>query len=198
MSLVRSGAQTLDSLYELFSQAELVEVMPAVILPLLDQAAILTADWYENLAPGTTFRVSDDQLAVSEGRVNYTAVWTFRQSGMETPAARMTGAFQRMAFDASRAVVVANAKREGVAWHRDAQADACSFCRLLTVDPHAYSGKYVDMPSHNHDCRCIAVVSRPGNPYVTPEYIASWRNEVTRSKSASLTSTLAHMESSNV
>lgn len=193
-TLVGRGARTLDNVYTLYPQEQVVESIQHLVMPIVDLAAVLSADWYTKLAPDENFTVSDTH-GVGVGRVNYTAVWSYKQSGIATPADRMIGAFQRMVFDASRNVVVANAKAEGVPWHRDARAATeCSFCKLLTVNPHAYNGKYVEMPSHNHDCRCIAVASRPGNQYVEPDYVQRWREVVNAEKTGDLTSTLAGMD----
>ena len=193
IGLVRAGGQTLDSLFAIQPRQALTTSMTPLLMPYIDLAAITTADWYDGLAPESGYRVLDEH-DVNEERINYTAEWVFNQPGHELPADRMIGAFQRMIFDASRRVVISNAKNEGVPWYRDALADACSFCRLLTVDPQAYQGKYVDMPSHNHDCRCLAVVSRPGNPYKPPEYVGDWEREVRRERTGDLTATLAEMD----
>ncbi|HJT91704.1 MAG TPA: hypothetical protein VJ777_07130, partial [Mycobacterium sp.] len=157
VTLTRRGQRTLSNLFDTYNQAQLAEAVPHVVLPIIDLAAVSTAAWYADLDDASSFVPVDDSR-VQEGRVNYTLSWAFNQTGESSPADRFIGAFQRMVFDGSRNVVVASAKLEGVPWHRDALPDACSFCRLLTVDPQAYDGKYVEMPSHNHDCRCLAVV----------------------------------------
>lgn len=193
VSLTRRNADELRYAFEGLDADERAELIPEMIRPVIYQAAILTADWYDNLQPDSRFRVSDDQNTVTDGRINYTVEWAWAAPGAEDPVDRMLGAFQRMVFDGSRGVVLDNAKREGVPWHRDAQEAACSFCRLLTVDPEAHNGKYVDMSSHNHDCRCIAVASRGDNVYVPPDYVQDWRSEVEANKSGDLTATLAAM-----
>lgn len=198
LTLVRRGENTLDSLFETYSRAQLEETITHIVLPIVDLAAIITADWYHELDPVLKYTPTDEQTAVKEGRINYTLSWAFEQTGEVTPADRMIGAFQRMVFDSSRNIVVTNAKAEGVPWHRDALPDACGFCRLLTVDPHAYHGKYVEMPSHNHDCRCLAVVSRGDNTYQPPSYVEDWRREVDANRSGDLTTTLAGMDDGRV
>lgn len=198
ITLTRRGERTLDNLFATYTQAQLADTITRVVMPIVDLAAVLTAHWYTNLDLASKFNPSDTQTAVSAGRINYTLGWVFGQHGEVTPADRMVGAFQRMVFDASRNVVVSNAKREGVPWFRDARPDACSFCRLLTVDPHAYHGKYVEMPSHNHDCRCLAVVSRGDNIYRPPAYVDEWRREVDAQRAGNLTTVLAGMEHDHV
>lgn len=195
---MRHGENTLDNLFEIYTRIQLEDAVPSIVMPFVDLAAVITADWYTNLNPDSKFVPTDEQFAVKEGRIAYTLAWSFEQHGEVTPGDRMTGAFQRMVFDASRNIVVTNAKTEGMAWHRDALPDACEFCRLLTVDPHAYRGKYVDMPSHNHDCRCLAVVSRGANVYDPPSYVEEWRREVEANKTGNLTETLAGMGESHV
>lgn len=198
ITLTRRGERTLDSLFETYSRPQLEETISHIVLPIVDLAAIITADWYYDLDTNARYAPTDEQTAVKEGRINYTLSWAFEQSGEITPADRMIGAFQRMVFDSSRNIVVSNAKAEGVPWHRNALPDACEFCRLLTVDPHAYRGKYVEMPSHNHDCRCLAVASRGANTYQHPSYVEGWRREVEANRSGDLTTTLAGMDDSRV
>lgn len=197
VSLTRRGERTLSNLFDTYTKAQLEDTISHIVLPIVDLAAIRTAAWYAELNPTSRF-VPIDNSGVQEGRVNYTLQWAFNQPGEITPADRFIATFQRMVFDGSRNVVVGSAKLEGVPWHRDALPDACPFCRLLTVDPSAYNGKYVDMPSHNHDCRCLAVVSRGENVYTHPDYVDAWRTEVSREKTGELTSTLAGMEDTRV
>lgn len=195
VSLTQREAEVLRYAIDGLDAEDRARLIPELVRPVITQAAVLTAAWYDSLLPTSRFRVSSDQNTVSEGRINYTTAWAWAAKGTEDPIDRMLGAFQRMVFDGSRGVVIDNAKREGAQWHRDAQEKACSFCRLLTVDPNAYNGKYVDMSSHNHDCRCIAVVSRGDNPYIPPPYVQRWKDEVEADKSGNLTETLAAMNS---
>lgn len=192
MSLVREGTDEIRGVFGLYSPEYVQSILPSLITPTLDRASILTADWYQNLSD-KPFRVREF-FPVSEGRINYTSAWAYKLAGEADPVEHMAGAFQRMVFDCGRQTVIGNAKLERVKWERDANEDSCPFCRLLTVDPHAYNGKYVDMPSHNHDCRCIAVASRDGNPYIPPAYVQTWRDEHERKKTGNLTETLAAME----
>ena len=197
MQQVRQGTELIHGIYDLYDQAAVEEMMPALINPILDTAAILTAEWYHELSPDSPYSPTEF-FPVTEGRINYTTAWSFKLSGDARPVEHMSGAFQRMVFDSSRQTVIGNAKAEGVQWERDARAEACPFCRLLVVDPGAYQGKYVDMPSHNHDCECVAVASRDGNPYVPPDYVKTWADEEERKRSASLTATLAAMTDERV
>lgn len=191
LELVAEGTSDIRGVYGMHSPEFVAEVMPALITPILDRASILTAEWYQSLSE-KNFRVRE-YFPVSEGRINYTTAWAAKLAGEADPVDHMAGAFQRMVFDCGRQTVIGNAKQEGVQFHRDPNEDACPFCRLLTVDPTAHRGKYVDMPSHNHDCRCIAVVSREGNPYTPPEFVEAWKAEAEAKKSGDLTSTLAAM-----
>lgn len=191
VQLTAEGTSDIRGVYDLYTPAHIEEIMPALITPILDRASILTAEWYQSLSE-KNFRVQE-YFPVTEGRINYTTAWANKIAGEAQPVEHMAGAFQRMVFDCSRQTVINNAKREGVPFHRDANEDACPFCRLLTVDPSAHQGKYVDMPAHNHDCRCVAVVSREGNPYTPPEFVEAWKAEAEAKKSGDLTSTLAAM-----
>lgn len=197
ISKVREGTDLIHGVFELYSPGAVAEIMPALITPILDQTSILTAEWYDSLNPESRYRTREF-FPVSEGRINYTVQWAQELNGPTRPVEHMSGAFQRMVFDCSRQTVVGNAKLEGVPFFRDAREEACDFCRLLTVDPNAHHGKYVDMPSHNHDCRCIAVASRGENLYVPPRYVEKWKAEVEANKSGSLTQTLANMAETQV
>lgn len=198
ISLTRRGERTLGNLFDTYRRDQLEDTIVYHLMPIIDLAAIITANWYTELNSSARFVPTDAQTAVKDGRINYTLAWAFGQHGEVQPADRMVGAFQRMVFDSSRNIVVTNAKLEKVPWFRDARPDACSFCRLLTVDPHAYRGKYVDMPSHNHDCRCLAVVSRGDNTYQEPPYVDGWRREAQANKAGDLTVRLAGMEDDHV
>lgn len=198
VTISRHGEQTLANLFDLYSQEQLADTIAHVLMPIVDLAAITTADWYASLDPSSRYLPTDAQDAVKDVRINYSLAWSFGQRGDAQPVDRMTGLFQRMVFDSSRNIVITNAKLEQVPWFRDARAEACSFCRLLTVDPHAYHGKYVEMPSHNHDCRCLAVVSRGDNIYSPPPYVEDWRREVAANRTGDLTSMLAGMEDEHV
>lgn len=198
ITLTRRGERTLSSLFNTYSEAQLKDTMVHHVMPILDLAATVTADWYRELNPGSRYHPIDTQDAVKEGRINYSLAWAYGQTGEVDPVDRMTGLFQRMVFDSSRNVVISNAKLEKVPWFRDANEDACSFCRLLTVNPGAYHGKYVEMPSHNHDCRCLAVVSRGDNVYQEPSFVAEWRREAQANKAGDLTAVLAGMEEDHV
>lgn len=198
ITLTRRGERTLGNLFDVYSQAQLTDTIVHHVRPIVDLAAIVTADWYSSLDRSSRFTPTDTQTAVKDVRINYSLAWSFGQHGEIQPVDRMIGLYQRMVFDSSRNIVITNAKTEKVPWHRDARADACSFCRLLTVDPHAYNGKYVEMPSHNHDCRCLAVVSRGDNIYHPPSYVEDWRREVAANRTGDLTSMLAGMEDEHV
>lgn len=193
MAKVREGTELIHAVFDLYTPEVVQEMMPALITPILDQTSILAAEWYDTINPESGYR-TQEFFPVSEGRINYTTAWAYKLNGETRPVEHMSGAFQRMVFDCSRQTVIGNAKLEGVPFHRDAREEACPFCRYLTVDPNAYRGKYVDMPSHNHDCQCIAVVSRGENVYVPPDYVQQWKTEVRREESDSLTVTLANME----
>lgn len=196
--MTQRGQRTLANLFDTYRQEQLADTIVFHVMPVLDLAAIATADWYARLDPSSRYNPIDTQFAVKEGRINYTLAWSFGKDRDVAPVDRMNGAFQRMVFDASRNVVISNAKREGVPWFRDARQEACSFCRLLTVNPHAYRGKYVEMPSHNHDCRCLAVVSRGENTYQPPPYVEEWKREVQANRSSNLTKELAGMDAEHV
>jgi hypothetical protein len=196
--MTRHGERTLSNLFETYTRQQLEGTITHVVMPILDLAAVHTADWYASLDPSSRYNPTDVQTAVNDGRINYTLAWSFGKDADVAPVDRMAGAFQRMVFDASRNVVISNAKLEKVPWFRDAREDACSFCRLLTVNPHAYHGKYVEMPSHNHDCRCLAVVSRGENAYQEPPYVQQWRREVQANRTGNLTEKLAGMDAEHV
>lgn len=112
--------------------------------------------------------------------------------------ARLSGAVQRYVTTAARDTVTSNAEREGVRWMRDAQPDACAFCRMLATrgtigSDEGYlseeSAKFVvgrrgrergsrKIGELYHDvCRCEPVAVRAGGSYDPPEHLIGWQEQ---------------------
>lgn len=105
---------------------------------------------------------------------------------------RLAGATQRYVTNAARDTVTSNASREGVRWVRQAQPDACTFCRLLATRGYLDGGyrteasaKFVgasgrirgsrkEGEKYHDDCFCEPVPIRAGDAYEPPEQVSRW------------------------
>lgn len=100
-----------------------------------------------------------------------------------------------MVYDASRETVVANAGAENVRWVRNAQPDACAFCRVLATRPPVYLSKQsaervvgrgiiptargkrkLGEKYHDH-CRCIGIPIRADHIWLPPKYVQQWQED---------------------
>lgn len=121
---------------------------PEIIGQYATAAALATAQWYDELAPGTTDYRAQPVADLPAERFTNTIGWALYAPGQATPLDRIAGAAQRMIFDASRQTVLANLAAEygdddgtaelGTRWARYASATACGFCRLLATRKAVY------------------------------------------------------------
>jgi hypothetical protein len=167
------------SLFRKYSDAAgfpslLKQALPEIVTPHADAAAHITAQWYDEINPASTFEATPVINLVPE-RIDKSVDWALYAPGETTPLDRMAGSSKRMVSDASRDTVLANAAEEGVKWARYASATACSFCRLLATRGAVYTEKGAAFKAHDHD-RCIAVPER-GGTYTPPDYVAQWEKD---------------------
>lgn len=134
-----------------------------------------------------------------------------------TVASRLAGAVQRHVASAARDTITTNADLEGARWYRQAQPDACAFCRMLATRGPDYlseeSAKRVvgvrgksrrGRPGellgrqrrtraigelYHDDCNCEPVAVRPGDTYTPPEYADEWMDQYLKAAAASNGST---------
>lgn len=102
---------------------------------------------------------------------------------------RLAGVSQRYVASAARNTLTHNASQEGVRWARHAQADACTFCRMLATRGPDYltresasvvgasgriRGSRKAGEAYHDDCSCEPVPVRAGDAYEPPDYVSDW------------------------
>lgn len=174
---------TIQQLAELFRQYGdlpnfgplLQQAFPEMIAPHTQAAALISAQWYDELSPSSNFHAAPI-VDLPPARIDKTVQWALHAPGDASPLDRLAGSSKRMVMDSSRTTVIGNAKTEGVSWARYASATACEFCRILATRGAVYGSKQSALKSHDH-CRCIATPLRAGQDWTPPAYVAKWEDE---------------------
>lgn len=179
----------------------LIAASPDLVNPYASAAGKLTATWYDQLAPDSSYRAvtaplpSVEELAASARWAVTPLFGPTDAAQTDAPLERLAGSMQRRVFDASRDTVTLNAAAEpGTRYVRYASATACAFCRMLAIRTEGYyrseysarrvvgrSGRTRGTQSlgerfHDH-CKCIAVAVRAGDTYEPPDYVHRWDQE---------------------
>lgn len=169
----------------------LVAAFPEIVGPPASAAAMVTAQWYNELAPELPFQAVP-VVDLPADRMLGTLDWAFNAPGEASPLDRVAGSTQRMIFDTSRGTVLENLAVEygddapqpaGTRWARYASATACSFCRVMATRGAVYRSAaaattVVGNGQRWHDnCRCVAVPVRPGQVYEPPDYVEQWEQD---------------------
>lgn len=139
------GTVTVQQVVALFRQYSdaadfpllLKQALPEIVRPHADAAAHITAQWYDEINPVSTFEATPVVDLVPE-RIDKSIDWALYAPGDATPMDRVAGSSKRMVSDASRDTVISNTLEEGVRWARYASANACAFCRLLATRKGVY------------------------------------------------------------
>jgi hypothetical protein len=157
------GTLTVSQLVELFNTYSATDgftdllrtAVPEIVGQHAQAAATVTAQWYDELKPGSTFHATPVVDLPAE-RMQKSIGWALHAPGPKTlqpapgqpaggltamtetqdPAtalSRLAGSAKRMVYDAGRDTIVQNAAAEDVGWARYAQPDACAFCRVLAT-----------------------------------------------------------------
>lgn len=164
-------------------------LLPQIIDLHAHNAGLITAHWYDGLAPSSKFRAKPF-ADVPREQVDKVIDWALHAPGDEPPLDRLIGSSQRLVRGASRQTVTRNAAKEGVRWARYAKPTACSFCRALSIrgtgrEDHKYlydSDKSAEFREsdgekyHTH-CACEPIAIREGTVWTPPEYAADWANQ---------------------
>lgn len=117
--------------------ALLKQALPEIVTPHAEAAAHITAQWYDELNPSSTFEATP-VVDLAPERFNKTADWALYAPGDAKPEERLAGSTKRMVSDASRDTVLSNVREEGVLWARYASANACAFCRMVATRGAVY------------------------------------------------------------
>lgn len=118
-------------------QAEL----PGVVDPYLTASGDITATWYEDQLPSSTY-VAAPAALVDEEQLRTTARWAAGSVLSKSPVSPLdllAGSMQRALFNESRETVRANSAAEpGARWARHASATACEFCKMVATRGGVY------------------------------------------------------------
>lgn len=209
---------TVSQLVALFRQYQntpnfpqlLKSALPQIVLPHAHAAATVTAQWYNELNPTSSFTATPT-VTLPADQLDKTVNWALHAPGTATPLDRLAGSTKRMVFDASRDTVTGNAAKQRIKYARYASANACAFCQLLAARGAVYKSEDsagVGHKFHDHD-RCVVVAVPEGQTYTPPDYVDQWsqdyKNAVKATKAAGQTkgkhgaidfkAVLAHMRS---
>lgn len=191
---------TVSQLVALFRQYESVpgfeqllrSALPQIVMPHANAAAAVTAQWYNDIQPGSGFAAAPT-VNLPAQRIDKTIGWALNAPGEATPLDRLAGSTKRMVFDASRDTVTANAAQQGIKFARYASANACAFCRVMAARGAVYSSEQsaltvvgragrprgnqpIGEKWHDH-CRCMVVPVPAGQTYKPPPYVAQWKQD---------------------
>lgn len=122
----------------------LKEVLPELLQPYMAASGELSAVWFEGLRAEAgkrgVFYAATIPLEVPASRVDSLARWAVApladESLSSTVGTRLSGAVQRLIFDASRDTLAENGVRDNVShFQRMPRAGCCAFCGMLASRP---------------------------------------------------------------
>lgn len=141
------------------AQEALNDILPALIRQYGEAAALLGAEWYDDLRDqylDTAPRFSAYPASLADQGVHSLTGWAKEHAtSLETMQALITGGMSRRIADWARETVMgssfADPRAEG--WMRVGRASACAFCRMLVSRGAVYTERSVRFGSHD-DCYC--------------------------------------------
>jgi hypothetical protein len=141
-------------------EAALRDVLPALVDEYGDSAALLAADWYDDLRDerGVRGRFRASPAVIAETGTQALVGWALAEIADPTnlPAFRslIEGGTQRRIANFSRLTVMESAVADPQArgWQRTGLGD-CSFCAMLIGRGAVYTESSADFQSHDH-CQC--------------------------------------------
>jgi len=164
-------------------------MLPDIIDMHANIAGHLTANWYDGLDPSSAFKAKPYTDIPAE-QVSKMIDWALHAPGEEPPESRLIGSSQRLVRGVSRQTVTQNAAKEGVRYARYAHADACAFCRALSIRGSGREDqKYLydtekaaefrksDGEKYHTHCNCVPVAIRKGQVWTPPDYAAEWEKQ---------------------
>lgn len=179
-TVVASDVQALFTRYDTHPNfpALLGQAMPVVLGQHAHAAGLITAHWYDQLDPASSFRATPI-TSLPTDQIAKTVHWALNAPGDQPPVDRLVDASQRMVRNIGRDTVITNAEREGVRYARYASATACAFCRVLATRRAVYRSARSAGEGHKYHrhCRCIAVRVPAGQWYQPPSYVEDWRRQ---------------------
>lgn len=151
---------------------ELQDAYPDLVDPYLSGAAMMTAEWYQSLAPDVDFTVDVPDLMPREA-LQASTRWALTE---KDPLEAISGSTERRVFTTTRDTVHLNAEREKVRYARHASANACAWCRVLATREPVYHSAEAAVKGHDN-CHCIAVPIREGDDYQPAPYVEGFMDE---------------------
>lgn len=163
----------------------LSDVLPAMVAQYGAAAAVVAAQWYDDLRvkQGVTggFRAitADAGTAGAEALAGYGAEAVARHDGaLEAAKVLVSGGLQRRLANAARVTVMDSSIADPAAsgWQRETSG-GCAFCEMLAGRGDVFTEAGADFASHDA-CHCVAVpafsgVPRPVKPYTPSSRTAS-------------------------
>ncbi|WP_193314955.1 VG15 protein [Georgenia thermotolerans] len=171
----------------------LVEFLPALTAKYGEVAAVVAADWYDELRASMGVRgrfaavmAAPVPAAAAVAQVRFGAQHLFTPTPQQT-LAFLEGVASKYVLQPGRDTVQQSAAADPAAsgWHRETRHEACDFCRLLAGRGGVYRKATAAFAAH-HNCHCVAVPSWDANaPEVPVEaYVASQRLDSLRRQAA--------------
>lgn len=159
-----------------------------VIGTFADTAADYSVQWYNDIAPEEPYRPElPPGKIIAVERIQRSIEWavntgakgaTFDDAVTKLIGANLTGATDRVVYDASRVVVEHNAVKEKVRYARVARAGACEWCRLMAIRGAVFTSASRAIKGHD-SCHCIALPVRGGMTFEPPAHYAAWEKQYT-------------------
>lgn len=163
-------------LTEGLTAADVEEGLAGILGGFIGAAAVFTADWYNELAPESSYAAGiDDDLP--DEKVANIAEWVF--AGPQAPESRMKVAAHRLVFDAARRTVQVNVLAEGVAMARHEEAGCCNRCvARASTQAKARNDRSDDVDNFFHPtCEGVFVPVRKGI-WEPPAHAEEWHERV--------------------
>lgn len=161
--------------------ADLLEEIPGLVTPYASTAAVLAADWYDDLGSGSYFPTQD--LDLPEDKVANVASWVM--AGPQLPESRLRLAANKLVFDAARRTILVSAEGEGVPVARHEEAQCCNKCmaRATTWEIERTSSSHTSDQWFHPSCEGMYVPVRDG-AYEPPSHARSWHERVDAARRA--------------
>lgn len=160
----------------------LVDDIQDIVTVWCDSAALLAADWYNDLDSDSGYRAKGSWTLDRDSR---TAIANWVMAGPQLPENRMRDVSRSLVYVAARKAIWANAEIEGVAVVRHEEANACGNCQIRAtnkITPRNASSADVFRDFH-HSCSGMYVPVRSGI-YEPPEYARAWGEKIAAARLA--------------
>lgn len=157
------------------------ELSAEVVSEFGSAAALLSAEWYEELRPSGSFTAT---LANPDAdKLQADLSWAMRdlfgeQADLAAALSRSIEVSDLAVTNAGRETVIENLRRDPLdaRYARHASPTACAFCALLATAQATYRSEDTAGIKPHRKCHCIAVPVWPGQQVEEAPYVADWRS----------------------